>query len=129
MIDELAHAGPEHLDPSFVAGFDRKQGYPDAVEDLAVLREHGIGAASTVVDLAAGTGQFTLAAAPHVVRLAVDISPAMLAMLRAARAGLSNIECAQAGFLSYEHTGPPVDAVFTHNAPHQLSDFLEGAAA
>jgi hypothetical protein len=24
MIDELAHAGPEHLDPAFVAGYDRK---------------------------------------------------------------------------------------------------------
>jgi hypothetical protein len=51
MIDELAHAGPEHLDPGFVTGFDRKQGYPDPVADLAVLRELGIGAASTVVDL------------------------------------------------------------------------------
>jgi hypothetical protein len=40
MIDELAHAGPEHLDPSFVAGFDRKQGYPDPAEDLGVLRGH-----------------------------------------------------------------------------------------
>jgi hypothetical protein len=29
MIDELAHAGPEHLEVAFVAGFDRKQGYPD----------------------------------------------------------------------------------------------------
>jgi ubiquinone/menaquinone biosynthesis C-methylase UbiE len=131
MIDELTHAGPEHLDPSFVAGFDRKQGYPDAAEDLAVLREHGIGAASTIVDLAAGTGQFTLAAAPYVARvLAVDISSAMLATLRerAALAGLSNIECVQAGFLSYEHTGPPVDAVFTRNALHQLPDFWKALA-
>ena len=37
MLDELAHAGPEHLDPAFVAGFDRKQGYPDFANDLAVL--------------------------------------------------------------------------------------------
>ena len=29
MLDELAHAGPEHLDPDFVAGYERKQGYPD----------------------------------------------------------------------------------------------------
>jgi hypothetical protein len=33
MLDELAHAGAEHLDPGFVAGFDRKQGYPDPAED------------------------------------------------------------------------------------------------
>jgi SAM-dependent methyltransferase len=125
-IDELAHAGPEHLDPGFVAGFDRKQGYPDPAGDLAALREHGISAASTVVDLGAGTGQFALAAAAQVSRVvAVDVSPAMLAALRrrAARAGLPNIECVQAGFLSYEHIGPPADAVFTRNALHQLPDF------
>ena len=37
MIDELAHAGPEHLDPAFVAGYDRKQGDPDPAEDLTPL--------------------------------------------------------------------------------------------
>jgi ubiquinone/menaquinone biosynthesis C-methylase UbiE len=125
MIDELAHAGPEHLDPGFVAGFDRKQGYPDPGEDLAALREHGIGRASTVVELGAGTGRFAVAAAAEVARVvAVDVSPAMLAMLRerVARAGLANVERVQAGFLSYEHTGPPADAVFTRNALHQLPD-------
>jgi ubiquinone/menaquinone biosynthesis C-methylase UbiE len=125
MIDELPHAGPEHLDPRFVAGFDRKQGYPDPGEDLAALREHDIGRASTVVELGAGTGRFAVAAAAEVARVvAVDVSPAMLAMLRerVARAGLANVECVQAGFLSYEHTGPPADAVFTRNALHQLPD-------
>ena len=95
MLDELAHTGPEHLDPDFVAGFDRKQGYPDSAADLEALRERGIGPASTVVG--AGTGQFALAAAPRAGRVvAVDISPAMLAVLEqgAATAGLANIECA-----------------------------------
>lgn len=131
MLDELAHAGPEHLDPAFVAGFDRKQGYPDPAEDLAALRERGIGRAATVVDLGAGTGQFALAAAPHVGRVvAVDVSPAMLAVLRdrAAGAGLANVECVRAGFLSYEHTGAPADAVFTRNALHQLPDFWKALA-
>ena len=53
MIDELAHAGPEHLDPAFVAGYDRKQGYPDPAEDLAVFEAHGLGATSAVLDLGA----------------------------------------------------------------------------
>jgi ubiquinone/menaquinone biosynthesis C-methylase UbiE len=126
MLDELAHAGPEHLDPAFVAGFDRKQGYPDPAEDLAVLREHGIGQAATVVDLGTGTGRFALAAAPLVRRVvAVDVSPAMLAVLRqrVTEARLGNVECVRAGFLSYEHTGAPADAVYTRNALHQLPDF------
>src|SRR5205807_417602 len=63
MIDELAYAGPEHLDAAFVAGFDHKQGYPDPAGDLDALAEQGLGADSTLVDLGTGTGQFALAAA------------------------------------------------------------------
>ena len=131
MLDELAHAGPEHLDPAFVAGFDRKQGYPDPAEDLAVLQEHGIGPDATVVDLGTGSGRFALAAAPLVRRMvAVDVSPAMLAVLResATVAGLGNVECVRAGFLSYEHTGAPADAVYTRHALHQLPAFWKALA-
>jgi len=46
MIDELAHAGPEHLDAAFVAGYDRKQGHPDPAEDLAIFEAHGLDGAS-----------------------------------------------------------------------------------
>jgi len=37
MLDELAHAGPEHLDEGFIAGYDRKQGYPDPAADIAAF--------------------------------------------------------------------------------------------
>jgi ubiquinone/menaquinone biosynthesis C-methylase UbiE len=131
MIDELAHAGPEHLDPDFVAGYDRKQGYPDPAEDLGIFEVHGLDGTSAVLDLAAGSGQFALAAAGqfgHVT--AVDVSPAMVAVLRerAAAAGLANLDCVQAGFLSYDHSGPPVDGVYTRNALHQLPDFWKAVA-
>jgi ubiquinone/menaquinone biosynthesis C-methylase UbiE len=131
MLDELAHAGPEHLDPGFVAGFDRKQGYPGFSADVSVLAAHGAGQDATVVDLGTGTGRFALAAAPHVRHVvAVDVSPAMLAVARdrAAAAGLASIEWVQAGFLSYQHAGPPTDAVFTRNALHQLPDFWKALA-
>ncbi|MFC4530006.1 class I SAM-dependent methyltransferase [Sphaerisporangium dianthi] len=131
MIDELAYAGPEHLDPAFVAAYDRKQGYPDPAADLAVFEEHGVGEDAVVLDLAAGTGQFTLAAARRFRRVvAVDVSVAMQDALRAraASAGLSNIEFVRAGFLTYEHAGPPVDAVYTRNALHQLPDFFKAIA-
>jgi ubiquinone/menaquinone biosynthesis C-methylase UbiE len=130
-LDELAHAGPEHLDPAFIAGYDRKQGYPDPAVDLAVFEAHGLGKASAVVDLGAGAGQFALAAARrfgHVT--AVDISPAMLAALRerSAAEGLVNLDCVRAGFLSYEHSGLPADGVYTRNALHQLPDFWKALA-
>ena len=133
MIDELAHAGPEHLDPAFVAGFDRKQGYPDPAEDLDAFAAHGLDASSAVVDLGAGVGvgQFALAAARrfgHVT--AVDVSPAMLTVLRerSDAAGLANLDCVRAGFLSYIHPGPPADGVYTRNALHQLPDFWKALA-
>jgi len=129
-IDELAYAGPEHLDPAYVAGYDRKAGYEagrgDVEEDLAALTGQGLDRTATVVDLGAGTGPFALAAAPRFRRVvAVDVSPAMRRFLgeRAAEAGLANLECVRAGFLTYEHTGAPADAVVTRNALHQLPDF------
>ena len=131
MIDELAHAGPEHLDPAFVAGYDRKQGYPDPAGDLDAFAAHGLDAGSEVVDLGAGAGQFALAAARrfgHVT--AVDVSPAMLAALRerSAAAGLANLDCVRAGFMSYQRQGPPADGVYTRNALHQLPDFFKALA-
>ncbi|MDI5971799.1 class I SAM-dependent methyltransferase [Streptomyces sp. SL13] len=132
MIDEPAHAGPEHLDPAFVAGFDRKQGRPDPAEDLAELRAHGVGPHSTVVDLGAGTGQFALAAAREFDRVvAVDVSPAMLEFLRdrAAETGVTGrLECVRGGFLGYEHTSSPADAVHSRHALHQLPDFWKALA-
>jgi len=131
MLNELAHAGPEHLDPAFVAGYERKQGYPDPAEDLAVLAAHGLDATSTVVDLGAGTGWFSLAAARRFGQvIAVDISPAMLRLVeeRAAAARVTNLGRVQAGFLSYQHAGPPAEAVYSRNALHQLPDFWKAVA-
>jgi len=134
MLDELAHAGPEHLDEGFIAGFDRKQGYPDPEADIAAFEAHGLGHGSTVVDFGAGTGQFAVPAAARFGRvIAVDVSAAMLGALRAkarATAGeeaLSRLECVRGGFLSYRPAGP-VDGVYTRNALHQLPDFWKVTA-
>lgn len=124
-IDEVSHAGSEHLDTSYVPQYDRKAG-TDPTEDLAVLRELGLSETHTLVDLGAGTGTFALAAAPLCRRLvAVDISPVMLALLhqRAAQLGIGNIECVRRGFLSYGHQGELADFVYSRHALHHLPDF------
>ena len=127
MIDELAYAGYEHLDEAFVAGYNRKQGYPDPAPDIEAFESRGLTASSTIVDLAAGTGQFALAAAKHFGRVvAVDVSPAMLNYLHGHAAG--GLEIARGGFLSYEHEGEPADGVYTRNGLHQLPDFFKGIA-
>ena len=130
MIDELTHAGAEHLDPGLVAAYDRKQAF-DPAPDVAVLRAHGLGPESTLVDLGAGTGGLALAASAEFGRVvAVDVSPAMLDRLRRRMVdtGVTNLECVRGTFLTYEHTGPPAAAVYTRNALHQLPDFWKGIA-
>ena len=129
-LDELAHAGSEHLDPGYVPGYDRKAG-TDPADDLDVLRDHGLNETHTLVDLGAGTGTFALAAAPLCRRvIAVDVSPVMLAQLRqrAAQSGIENIAYVQRGFLSYEHQGAPADFVYSRHALHHLPDFWKAIA-
>jgi ubiquinone/menaquinone biosynthesis C-methylase UbiE len=84
--DELARAGPEHLDPAYAARYDRKTGsHFDPVDEVALLRELGLGETHTLVDLGAGTGAVALAAATVCRRVvAVDVSPAMLERARSA---------------------------------------------
>jgi SAM-dependent methyltransferase len=122
-LDELAHAGLEHVDPNYVAGYDRKAS-TDWSEDVAALLAVGVGATSTVVDVGAGTGTFARALAPHVAQvIAVDPSKAMVAAMSD-----SGVEAVCAGFLSYEHKGDLPDAVFTRNALHHLPDFWKAVA-
>jgi ubiquinone/menaquinone biosynthesis C-methylase UbiE len=130
MLDELAHAGPEHLDPEYVAAYDRKSGF-DPADDITLLREYGLRPEATFVDLGAGTGRVALAAAVECRRVvAVDISPEMCAALRdrAKDAGIRNVDVVEAGYLTYEHDGEPADVVYTRNALHQLPDFWKAIA-
>jgi len=129
-LDELAHAGAEHVDQAYVADYDRKSP-TDWTGELELLRGLGMDQRSTLVDLGAGTGAFALAAARLCRRVvAVDVSPAMLAVVRAEaeRRGIANVECVRAGFLSYEHRGDPADVVHSRNALHHLPDFWKSLA-
>jgi SAM-dependent methyltransferase len=130
VLDELAFAGRENLDAEHVARYDGKEDAGAAVE-LATLQAAGLDADATVVDLGAGTGQFTLAAAGAVRKVvAVDVSPPMLDLLRAKlrAAGVENVECVHAGFLTYEQVGQPADLVYSRLALHHLPDFWKAIA-
>lgn len=127
-LDETAHAGPEHLDPDYVAGYDAKAGF-DPAEDVAILRDRGLSTHDTVIDIGAGTGLFALAVAPYAGKvIAVDPSPAMLNVLQtnAAARGITNIECVQEGWLRAEID--PAAFVYSRNALHHLPDFWKAIA-
>lgn len=130
LLDEVAAAGRENLDADHVARYDAKED-AGAGDEVALLFELGMTRGSVVVDMGAGTGQFAVAAAPACGRvIAVDVSPVMLESLRAAVAAaqLTNVDVVQAGFLTYEHHGPPADVVYSRYALHQLPDFWKAVA-
>lgn len=130
LLDEIAFAGPEHLDEDYVARYDRKAQF-DPTGDLDELRSRGLGSESTLIDFGAGTGTFALAAASVCKQvIAIDVSPAMVEAIRASAAeqGVANLDCFQAGFLSYQHEGAPVDFIYTRNALHHLPDLWKGIA-
>jgi SAM-dependent methyltransferase len=129
-LDERDHAGPEHLDAGYVAGYDAKAGV-DAAEEVELLRRHGLGVETTLVDLGAGTGLIAVSAAPFAHRVvAVDPSPSMLdaAQRRAAEERIENVDFVEAGFLTYGHQGQKPQLVHSRNALHHLPDFWKGIA-
>ncbi len=129
-LDELSHAGSEHIDANYVTTYDNKAG-TDPSADVILLRQLGLNENHTLVDLGAGTGTFTLAAAPYCRRvIAVDVSPSMLAVLyeKAVRMRITNVDCVQAGFLTYQHHDQPADFVYSRNALHHLPDLWKAVA-
>ena len=130
LLDELRNAGRENLDAAHVARYDEKEDANTPAE-VGRLLELGLNTCSTVVDLGAGTGQFTLAVAPICASvIAVDVSPLMLDRLEAKprRPGAPTIEVVEAGFLSYEHGAAPVDFVYSRWALHHLADSWKAMA-
>ena len=130
LLDEVASAGRENLDPAHVARYDDKED-AGAQEEIAVCEALGFGPLSTVVEFGSGTGQFTTAVSSRCARVvAVDVSAVMQGRLRAKLNddGATNVEQVQAGFLTYLHTGEPADLVYSRYALHHLPDFWKAVA-
>ena len=124
-LDERGHAGPEHLDPQYVASYDAKSRL-DLDTALELLRRNGLGPDTTFVDLGCGTGLLAAAVAAEALRVVgVDVSPAMLEL---ARRRNDSVEWVEAGFLTYEHAGDSPQLVHSRHALHHLPDFWKGVA-
>lgn len=125
MLDEVKNAGRENLDAKHASQYDVKED-ASVTEELALMKRLGLNEQSELVDIGAGTGQFTLAIASVCKRVvAVDVSPVMLDVLKAkiSASRLPNVEVVQSGFLTYEHQGRQADFVYSRYALHHLPDF------
>jgi cyclopropane fatty-acyl-phospholipid synthase-like methyltransferase len=123
MFDELRDFG--FSDPGDAAAYERDLEH-DPAEDETLLDELGVSASHTLVDIGCGAGHLAIAAARRCRRaVGVDVSAAMLVLARenAERAGVTNIDFARAGFLTYEHNIEPADFVVSVHALHHLPDF------
>ena len=132
--DEAAYCGVDYSQEGTAQRYDarhkRFRDYAKETEDT--IRLMGLTQDDTVLDFACGTGGFTVHAAPAVKKIiAVDISEQMLNTCRnkCREAGIKNVEFHQDGFLSYQHEGPPVDAVVCQIALHHIPDMWKQIAA
>jgi cyclopropane fatty-acyl-phospholipid synthase-like methyltransferase len=127
-FNEQEHSGVDYSDPTQAAEYDNHhEKFRDYQKDAEkIINRLGLGPESTVIDMGAGTGAFTLHAARRCKQIyAVDVAQAMLArcQAKADAAGLTNIQFCHGGFLTYEHTSEPVDAVVSVAVLHHLPDF------
>lgn len=78
LLDEVANAGRENLDPDHVSRYDSKED-AGATDEVLLCKELGLTDESVIVEVGTGTGQFAIAVAPACSRVvAMDVSPVIL---------------------------------------------------
>ena len=131
--DEMKQIGKDYGSLAEVEAYDARHGKfrnvekenEEILEKLAIRPEH------VVIEIGTGTGAFAIQAARRCAQVhAVDVSRTMLAYAgkKASAQGITNITFHHGGFLTYAHSGQPVDAVVTNTALHHLPDFWKGVA-
>lgn len=129
--DEVKHAGVDYADVRVAEKYDERHSRFRDFEKAAkvIIERLGLKPTDSVIDLGCGTGAFVLTAARHCRKVhAVDVSPAMLELLRRKAQGLENVKTHHAGFLTYRHEDEPADAVVSVAALHHLPDFWKAVA-
>lgn len=126
--NEMKQVGADYADIREVQAYDsRMQKLRDIKEETEkILNSINLTRNQTVLEFGTGTGEFAIEAAQHCSKIyATDVSVQMLefAQRKAAMHGIKNIEFHNAGFLTYEHAGEPLDAVVSQLALHHLPDF------
>jgi putative AdoMet-dependent methyltransferase len=135
--DETQQVGTDYRSQEEIQRYDRRMQKLRNVEEeiREILALLDLRPESTVLEIGTGTGEFPIAAAARCARvIAADVSGPMLeyaeskARARLPCAEMEKIQFVQAGFLTYQHQGPPLDAVVSQLALHHLPDFWKQVA-
>ena len=131
--DEMKQCGVDFANPVEVERYNESHGRLENYKQQAgqIIEQLGVKSEHVVMDMGCGTGGFTFYMAQKCGQVvAVDVSQAMLdfCKVKCEKAGLSNIEYHNAGFLTYEHVGEPVDAIVCRLVLHHLPDFWKQIA-
>lgn len=126
--NEMQQVGTDYTDEAQVEAYDRQmQKLRDINEETeAIIKSINLKRNETILEIGTGTGSFAIEAAQHCEKvIAIDVSLKMLeyAQQKARMMGITNVEFDNAGFLTYCHTGKPLDAVVSQLALHHLPDF------
>ena len=131
--DEFQQIGTDYESTAEVAKYDeRMSSLRNIPEECAsIIKAIGLKRDNRVLEIGTGTGEFAIAAAKQCTHVyATDVSQIMLdyAQKKSKDRGVDNITFTRAGFLTYEHSAEPLDAVVTQLALHHLPDFWKAAA-
>lgn len=131
--NEFKQTGRDYTDINEVGQYDQTHAdFRNAeAEARNALRMLNVPQDGTILDLGCGTGTFVSVAAQccHAV-IGADVSEAMLTLARdkVSRLGLRNVRFVHHGFLTYEHSGPLLDAITSTYALHHLPDYWQAVA-
>lgn len=123
----MKQVGTDYADAKEVEAYDtRMRKIRDIGSEIEkIFKSLYITKDQTLLEIGCGTGEFAIAAAGRCKKIiAADVSWPMLEFARqkAKKMDVKNIEFHNAGFLTYEHSGEPVDAVVSQLALHHLPD-------
>lgn len=132
-FNEFKSVGVDYSNVETADEYDaRHQEFRDYEKEAQIVIERlGLTEDVEIIDLGCGTGAFAIQAAGCCKSVhAVDISKAMLDQCKkkADQRELKNINFHNAGLLTYEHSGEPVDAITSKAVLHHLPDFWKQIA-
>lgn len=133
LYNEFKSTGVDYEDIEVARQFEKRHlSFRNFDKEFTTIRDRvNLKQTDVVLDLGCGSGAFVIPAAKYCHRVyAVDVSNPMLTILREKieAQNLDNVKLFQAGFLTYKHTGTPIDVVLSSLALHHLPDYWKAVA-